>query len=397
MAYLLEHFAPSSANIGQQLFARVQQYMREDGVDDPSIFDLTPRDVVGYFMSRDMDSKGQTWVHKDNCAAWGVRNNPGCACPKRMAYSSLRTQRYQLQGYLRDQGLVAPWNASTGTGNPCNSPYVQRYLDLISEEQCAAGVETVQAALIDETVFHRVMDTTLRACSQARKDGDVVEATLLAQDAFFYALLWNSGLRAGDALKLVAGQITATSPTATKPFGQLIVDVTRAKAGVKLGSSQRVVINSDNTRYGIVKLWQIYDALLNELGCSEDEKRGPLFRNITVGDDGSCEMGARHLWSRMDKRYKAILALARIPAAVVKLVSLHSYHGSRAAREKAQGVPKAETCRNMHWSLEMYEYYTSGRTPLTIEGVTVMEDTDKQVVIVTSVASDVDGFDSRRK
>ena len=47
-------------------------------------------------------------------------------------------------------------------------------------------------------------------------------------------------------------------------------------------------------------------------------------------------------------------------------VSLHSFHGSRGAPERAQGIPATVTCADMVWSMEMYIRYTENRVPFSV-------------------------------
>lgn len=52
-------------------------------------------------------------------------------------------------------------------------------------------------------------------------------------------------------------------------------------------------------------------------------------------------------------------------AATTRLISLHSFHGSRAARQRMAGIPMEVTLR------AMYRRYTDGREPLTLQGVLI--------------------------
>ncbi|MBU6280279.1 MAG: hypothetical protein KGN78_13640 [Actinomycetales bacterium] len=78
---------------------------------------------------------------------------------------------------------------------------------MIEREQCLAGVTQAQAALIDVSVYNRIICQAQRRWELARRRGDLVGAAKAAQDSFLYALLWSSGMRCGDALKLNANQL----------------------------------------------------------------------------------------------------------------------------------------------------------------------------------------------
>jgi hypothetical protein len=71
----------------------------------------------------------------------------------------------------------------------------------------------------------------------------------------------------------------------------------------------------------------------------------------------------------MDKAFDLRLQAAGFPEQMRRHISLHSFHGSHTARERAMGIPKAATCQDMHWSEEMYDHYLEGRRPLTIQGI----------------------------
>ena len=71
----------------------------------------------------------------------------------------------------------------------------------------------------------------------------------------------------------------------------------------------------------------------------------------------------------MDKRLRNMMDKAGPSDEVLRLVTLHSFHGSRASREARAGIPMTDTIANMRWTEEMYQYYTHGREPLVLEGI----------------------------
>lgn len=350
-------------------------FLKDDGLVSPSVFDVTPRDIVAFLQSLDAGKGGQTIVHDDECPHWGIVKSSPCACPRRMAFNTLRKYRYQLQGHFRDNGLSSPWSPHSENGNPCNSVLVKRYLDMIALEQAAGGVVTVQAALVDSSVFTSVVQATLR-CWLAEKERDPVAAVEALRDALYYSLLWNSGLRAGDALRLNVAQVTLFEPSKSSPVGGAYIDVTKAKAQINVLNPHRITIFDDGTPYAFNKLWLLYDTYVSEHGLFAGVPAGPLFRKFLRDSDGNAMPGPRVPWFEMDRRYKSLTAELHWTPNVLRLLTLHSFHGSRAAREKAAGVPREETCTNMRWSIEMYEYYTSGREPLTVDGITLARTPD---------------------
>ncbi len=76
----------------------------------------------------------------------------------------------------------------------------------------------------------------------------------------------------------------------------------------------------------------------------------------------------------MDKRLRNMMDKAGPSDEVLRLVTLHSFHGSRASREARAGIPMADTIANMRWTKarQMYQYYTvytHGIEPLVLEGI----------------------------
>ena len=197
-----------------------------------------------------------------------------------------------------------------------------------------------------------------------------LKAALAARDAMLYALLWDSGLRAGDAIKLNASQFSFLGPAPGLPYGSVSIDVTVFKtSGGKLKNAARVEIPGRAGSHTVTATWKAYSASLDDLDITEEERHGRMFRRITALDDGSHRLGVQVQWSDMADVYSDRVSAMGVPLAKARLITLHSYHGSRAAREKAMGIPKEETCRNMCWSVEMYDYYTEGREPLTLDGI----------------------------
>ena len=86
-------------------------------------------------------------------------------------------------------------------------------------------------------------------------------------------------------------------------------------------------------------------------------------------------LGPVSKWSELSTAYgRHLKGAGLVDPAVQRHITLHSYHGSRAARERAAGIRAVETCKNMLWTLEMYEYYTAGREPLTPDGICAMHE-----------------------
>jgi hypothetical protein len=152
-----------------------------------------------------------------------------------------------MQGAFRDLGLRSTWSAFHGSGNPCDAAEVSRHVAMVEREQCAAGVRPVQAALCDQAVFDKIMNVTLeewvRYCSAASEE-DLVRAATAAQDALHNAVLWNAGLRATDAVRLRAAQLTLASDTDGdgRVVNKAYLDFTFGKSVQKAKKAYRVSI-----------------------------------------------------------------------------------------------------------------------------------------------------------
>lgn len=376
--YLLDNFSTKTVATAASLMSRLMMFLVEDGLTDPTPYDVQPLDVVRFFQA--CDDGGRTTVHESECLFWGQAKYSACGCPRRMVYDSLRVNRFKLQGAFRDLGLGDEWNPRAVSGNPCNAPLVDRFLDMIQAEQCDSGVAVRQAALMDVSFFDAMMSKVLlrwlRAVNRARQtewaDTEVaIEAVSLARDALYYAILWDSGLRASDALRLNSAQFQFFGATEDHAFGGLYLLVNKTKSTSSLDRVHRITIPfpdpASTSVPNLHELWQALDMCLNELGVLE--RSGRMFKTFDANEDGLVAATDRCTWNEMDKRYSSILHELGVKDNSKVFLSLHSYHGSRAAREKKAGVPKHDTCASMLWSEEMYDYYTNGREPLTMDGI----------------------------
>ncbi len=374
-SYLQKSFAPPSSEVHVRMMAELMAYLRADGNPYPTPQAATPDDVVKMFIAKDAGTKGRTIVHTDTCEWWGVKKNAPCPCPKRMKAATLRSQKASLQAMFRDLGYRAPWLESAGTGNPCMSWQVDQYLSCIEREQCAAGVETQQAALVDMSVFDRLMRATLAAWRESEPSS--VARMEAARDAWLYSLLWNSGMRAGDALRLQAAALRifadVENPATGRVSNGIFIDVTLGKTVTHSDKARRVTIWDNGDQIGPSVLLRLYQRELAALGLEPRELAGPLFRRAFFTDEGHPALGVRCTWAELDRAHSRHLGRAGMAdPELCRHISLHSFHGSRAAREKLQGVPPELTCADMLWSLSMYTYYTGGRQPLSTDGILLM-------------------------
>jgi hypothetical protein len=204
-----------------------------------------------------------------------------------------------------------------------------------------------------------------------RAQGNLADSYAASRDALFYALLWGSGLRALDALRLNTSQLRLYD---TGPGGKgAYLDVTLSKSGASANQAQRITIPDATTQPGamfaVSACWRLMEAALRAVGLETESENRPLFSNTIGLEDGSQTWGPGCDWAPMHARHLDWLRAAGFNEKAKSTVTLHSFHGSRAAREKAAGIPRADTCASMNWSPAMYEHYLGGREPLTMKGV----------------------------
>ena len=67
----------------------------------------------------------------------------------------------------------------------------------------------------------------------------------------------------------------------------------------------------------------------------------------------------------LNKRFHTWAGKVGIPASV----SLHSFHGSHAVNQEAEGVPREDICAEMVWQEATRSYYVDGREVLGLEAL----------------------------
>lgn len=374
--WLRKEYSTGTGEQNEKLLERLMDFLREDGVGEPCPQAASPQDIIRFLQV--LDETGRTVVHESCCIQWGVKVGCTCACPRRAAAASVANRRLALQGVFKGRGLSDVWCRRTQSGNPCLDHSVSEYVDEVEREQCDAGVQVTQAPLVDVSVFHRIMATVHSDWAAAKRTGALVAGAMAARDGLFYTLLWCSGFRASDGLKLGVAQLApfpARQEGGVWKAGGVTVDVTLAKTVGSLGQAYKVDLEDEldpqAERFTFSAAWALYQAALDDLQVLPAHRAGPVFRTIKQGDDGVVVMGPRCTWASMASRYTACLLRAGFGEEHLRAFALHSFHGSRPAREKAAGIPKAVTCEKMHWSEQMYDLYTKDRTMLSMESIKV--------------------------
>jgi integrase len=328
-----------------------------------SLFAATPTDVVWFFMEK--DTAGRTVVHAKECpylrqgSSWAGRL---CNCPRRLKASTLDSAIGTLRGVFRDLGRTGPWCYRTHTGNPCDSREVQAFLKWSDKEQLQGGVETKRAALFDVEVFQKLQKQVLSGWVRA-KMGQPHETILAARDALFYSTMWTTGLRATDCLRLLSQGIEWFESPGSRYKAGWYLHIGGSKTEKKARQARMFRLWDDSSMYSPMRAYAGYVEALAAVGLALQP--GYLFRNVVGKEDGSFGWGAQTTYSDVNGRFRKWADKVGIPSSV----TLHSFHGSHAANESAEGTPRAEVCTEMAWQESTRAYYVDGRQVLGLEGL----------------------------
>lgn len=364
----LQRLAPSSVQKKERLLTQFLSYLAEVGVevdmDNPwrALGSTTPEDVVGFLSSR--DEHARTVIHMETCEFLGQstrKREARCACPVRLTSDSISNMRGQLQAVFRDRGFGERWDPQRGSGNPCASPLVDKYARLSGREKLAAGAKPVQSALVGEPLFTCMVLLWRKALFLASREERLLQAVEIARDCLFFCLLWHSGLRASDALRLTVQQLNPL-PGVPASSGDMLIAVGESKTATMPSEAHGIVVRKTEGPADLARCLARYRKCLAEAGLILSP--GKLFRSVvSIDEENRLEWGAPLTWGEVDTRFKQWLTLWRFPLSITP----HSFHGSRAAREAQAGVPAETTCANMRWSLASYRHYVDNRAPLRFE------------------------------
>lgn len=307
-------------------------------------------------------------VHESACPQWGLSKADAlgaCGCPVRAAATAVKSTWGRLQGVFRDAGLSSDWSPQDGTGNPCASAVVRGVIKLLQKEQLQAGLKALQAGLFDVSVFHAIMDHILGLWATYREEGRLVDAYVAARDALLYSVMWNTGMRASDTLRLLSQHIEEgrckTASGEEVPCWHLHVAVSKSANAV--GDARIVVIPDDGTPYAPMRVRLAMLDAATMLGLPRQE--GLVFLDVVSRDsDDALVWGRVAQWKTLAATFKVHLQEMGLRAN--KTISLHSFHGSKGARDRGAGVLAEVTCVVMDWSLAMYNRYTEGRVPYSL-------------------------------
>jgi hypothetical protein len=228
--------------------------------------------------------------------------------------------------------------------------HVEDYLELVGREQLASGVIKRRAPLIGVCIFEFVIDEYLRRVSALTQQRKFVKAVLELRDALFFSVLWHTGLRASDALRILHQQVEASHSDDAKDVWILSVAVTKSARDPRKRRTIRVI--DDNTFRSPIALLRAYKRATSRLGIRLHD--GPMFRNLKTLKSGHYKLHTTATWAVMSRRFRDLLQVLRLPSAI----TLHSPHGSLPRTWRDNGVDHSVICRAIDWTVSTFQYYT---------------------------------------
>ena len=339
--------------------------MLHDGAE-ATLAGCTPDDVVRWLISK--DETGTTVVHAPSCPLWShastPRSRPPCPCPSRAAAGSIQTLSGYIQAVFRDAGFDGPFNASTQTGNPANSPQVHNFVKFIGREQAASGSKPLQSAVISLDLFALLTNYCRHQLSSSHEPLSALQACKLARLLLFVTLCWASGLRARDVLRILSHQL---SPALDGAPGDLQLLVTVTKCSHDPGGCRFISLTADSGCASVPAALALYRSASSALMLPP--VIGYLFAPFIASSPGS----VAYSWSdgaiskaTLESHFKAILADLGMPSLHI---TLHSFHGSSSVHDYLSSVPVSDTLRRIGWTFDTWAHYTLNRTPITLASV----------------------------
>jgi Protein of unknown function (DUF640) len=350
-----------AADVKKDLLSFMAANCPTSGGGPPSLFDVTPETVLAYLMSK--DGRGLTVVHALECRNLGkgtLAADCTVGCAKRASAASISAKFGTLKGLFRDQVSDLTWTA-TG-GNPCKSPLVAGFVKRTELEQLGAQVSTVQAPLITVAEFRKIWDSVSLASRSAKATGEVAEASKSALTGLLLTLMWHSGLRCNDALRILSQSVywsasqDSSGRCGIERASYLIVEVGVTKTGRKSNQARTLTFPRDGEKYSLPNTWELTVATLT--GCGFRMEPGKLFRSPKLsGAMRDRKWGATFSWDSVAATINHHCILTGLSTEITP----QSFHGSHAKFEYERGVPMETTLHKMQWSQRSYKYYLHGR------------------------------------
>jgi len=196
-----------------------------------------------------------------------------------------------------------------------------------------------------------------------RSLSDTMKAAVALQDAFLFSFLWYTGMRVSDALNCIVAdfqplsQISASGGAASSAPLSWNLSLGLSKTRVLPSQGYDLVITDDQSGFHPITLWSLLLSTLDQLDLSLDV--GPVFRSISLSDDGDYQWGKPLGFQYICSRLSSWLAPLVVGNALIANIRPHSFHGSHAAHRLSLGHIQSVIIFEMDWSQEYFNYYLS--------------------------------------
>lgn len=335
----------------QRLRNHMYSILKDAGLPEDLHY-ITPDDILAYLLSRDQTS--HTIVHTTACPAWDAPMH--CECPRRAKHDSLKTTVGRLRGVFRDDGMPLPWETQSRMANPANSKAVKHYLAQVALEQRTGNVGTQKAALIDDSIYDLLQRQLLADWAAENEAGNWPAAARTIRLALMCGILWHTGLRLKDAMRLLGQQIRTCYVNQGESL-RIQVNVTKSERNDE--PFRVIYAASDVSPYSICRLWTLFRHAHGQLGLDISVNR--VFSEFRQNPDGVYVF----MVPCTERWFQDSFRNYRIRFGLDETASLHSFHGSKAYRDASMGIPREVTCAAIHWSTTMYNRYIANHVPIS--------------------------------
>lgn len=250
-------------------------------LDPPKAIESTlPRDVVDFYLAREVSGASRTQFHVAECIFWGqavVQSKPQpCGCRMGVPPTTFSTNWGKLSKHFRTVlGRVDDWNPLTSTGNPCLSDEVKQHAEDLKLEAARAGVQKRKATPIFSDKLGAVVQSLfLRALKLGVTS---VLGYALIQDATFLVLLWGTSTRGGNLDKIPAKRVFFLPEKAG-----VLIDLAEHKTMQAVGAKRMVAMRQPNVWLDPVTRLEAFMAVRSKASAAGILPPSPyLFRKFT--------------------------------------------------------------------------------------------------------------------
>ena len=346
---------------------------------------IAPLDIVCWLM--EADKRARTTFHKEGCPDYRGAADGRCdgtlGCHKRLKHAAARTKTFQLQAWFRSAGFTTPWDARTGTGNPCRSQQVQEYLSCMLKEQLACGVHSDLAPLmapelVDELVRAHVFNY-VRELKAVASGGEPMQAYWAIQSATVLAFLAHCPDRSYDIARLTFQDVDFVEAGSLGPGAPRALRVRCGlnKTAHKHGKARTVTLLDTGDKFvSPITLFLKLRAARSEPGVELGPPSGLLFvpkaKLLNKKGVPVPAAGRKDVKPMSHKHMQAILAAAQAdlgPEYAKMPLTPHAFRAAGAAKALAEGVPMDQVLHAFNWrSPEMANHYVELRVLYNYKG-----------------------------